>query len=137
MEWISILGLLVVAIGWFAVHILSKNRDLEMSMRAWRLKQLEEAYFLISQAIYNDPMRESDKELIQRAISKVHLFGTTEQVNLCNVMVSQITTDALYRPGPLIESLSNEVRELNLLDKLEAETMFLKFSQPSYTKDGL
>jgi hypothetical protein len=119
-NWIGIFAVVVGVFSWFVSNKLSSKRDFANKQSEIRLNYLIEAYDAIAMSSQRPPAVEYDK-MIEAAIAKIQLFGTTDQIALVHQFVDNYGASGVSGNRPqasvddLLFSLRNQLRaELRL-----------------------
>lgn len=105
---------LAAVIGWVVAHKLNAARDVRNKQREIRLKYLSEAYDVFIEIGRNVDILGNYRE-VERAISYIHLYGNTKQVELCDKFVNDIALSGSANHTELVVEVRNFIRsELGL-----------------------
>ncbi|MGO3670088.1 hypothetical protein ACTXK7_03785 [Vreelandella alkaliphila] len=105
---------LAAVIGWIVAHKLNAARDVRNKQREIRLKYLSEAYDVFIELGRNVDILGNYRE-VERAISYIHLYGNTKQVELCDKFVNDIALSGSANHTELVVEVRNFIRsELGL-----------------------
>ncbi|ASK19835.1 MULTISPECIES: hypothetical protein [unclassified Halomonas] len=105
---------LAAVIGWVVAHKLNAARDVRNKQREIRLKYLSEAYDVFIELGRNVDILGNYRE-VERAISYIHLYGNTKQVELCDKFVNDIALSGSANHTELVVEVRNFIRsELGL-----------------------
>ncbi|AYF32790.1 hypothetical protein CUU95_02645 [Vreelandella alkaliphila] len=105
---------LAAVIGWVVAHKLNAARDVRNKQREIRLKYLSEAYDVFIELGRNVDILGNYRE-VERAISYIHSYGNTKQVELCDKFVNDIALSGSANHTELVVEVRNFIRsELGL-----------------------
>lgn len=105
---------LAAVIGWVVAHKLNAARDVRNKQCEIRLKYLSEAYDVFIELGRNVDILGNYRE-VERAISYIHLYGNTKQVELCDKFVNDIALSGSANHTELVVEVRNFIRsELGL-----------------------
>ena len=105
---------LAAVIGWVVAHKLNAARDVRNKQREIRLKYLSEAYDVFIELGRNVDILGNYRE-VERAISYIHLYGNTKQVELCDKFVNDIALSGSANHTESVVEVRNFIRsELGL-----------------------
>jgi hypothetical protein len=115
-QWIAVISLVTVVLGWFASSWLSSKRERKRRQDEMRLSYLVDAYeklALASSRALNDELARS----IESAVAKIQLFGTLNDIKLVRQFLDewrateQQTGQGRASLDPLLFALRDSVRQ--------------------------
>jgi hypothetical protein len=117
----TIIGWLLIIIGWGIVHRLAVNRDRRNRQAEMAIAYLADAFEKIALYANRRPedLRQEDLatfvRMLESAVAKIHLFGTPRQISILNKALdewdkSAITGRPQMQVDPLLSALRNDLR---------------------------
>lgn len=129
MDWKLLFTLTLAATltigGWFVLHRLSEARDRLNKARELQVKFLIEAYGVFYEAMGHPLLHEMGAEL-HKAVGKVQVFGTNEQIDALHVFIKQMKAGDKADLLPLLGLLRTDLRSALLLPPVEGRVWWLR-----------
>ena len=124
--WGPLLAVVVLMVGWWVVHGLNLERDVEAKQRDIQVQYLIEAYRRLQESANRGPAFETDREYVQQvqglecAIGDIQLFGSPDEVKLARQFAEQLAgPDKKANLDELLMLLRSHLRQQLRLDALE------------------
>jgi hypothetical protein len=108
-HWVTIISALVIIVGWPAVYLFDKHRDLINRQKEIRIKYLIEVYRLLDSV--SNRSEDAPYNNLESAIADVMLFGTEKQIDIARQIVKSFVDDRKANLTPLLNDLRMELRK--------------------------
>ena len=122
----TVLGILMIIVGWRAVDELTRHRDTKNKRREISTSFLIDAYRRLESSSYrlhtNDTLNN-----IESAVSDILLFGSSELITLASQYVEALKSDVHAPPLQLLLQLRKELRQELELPDAGADGQSLRF----------
>lgn len=118
---------MVAIIGWVVAHKFNAERDVKNKQRELRIKHLAESYEVFIELGRNIDILGNYRE-VERAISHIHLYGNTKQIELCEKFVNEIALLGNANHTELVIEIRNFIREELGLQILNTKLSLLKIT---------
>lgn len=132
MDWKSLLpsivGGLIVAVGWIVSHYFNKSRDIAAEKRKLRISYLLEAYRKLEVASNSDNPHQTEAAM-ESAIADIQLLGTPAQVELVQKLARQFADEGVVSFDQLLQNLRQELRRELELEAVDGKLVFFRISR--------
>ncbi|MCU7975728.1 hypothetical protein L5M43_10680 [Shewanella sp. SW36] len=118
---------MVAIIGWVVAHKFNAERDVKNKQRELRIKHLAESYEVFIELGRNIDILGNYRE-VERAISYIHLYGNTKQIELCEQFVNEIALLGSANHTELVIEIRNFIREELGLQIVSTKLSLLKIT---------
>ncbi len=123
-HYISIIGILIIVVGWFVGYFLSKRQDVINKRKEIRINYLINAWKLIEESA-NRKDGKMNKNL-EVAVADIQLFGSKKQIELMQKFVDEFTKNKSADTLELLIDLRKDLREELNLEKVPNIFKFLR-----------
>ncbi|MGH8073756.1 MAG: hypothetical protein ACREO4_06755 [Lysobacter sp.] len=100
----------VAVVGWIVAHKSTAARDVRNKQREIRVKNLAEIYDVLLELGRNVDILPNHRD-VERAVSRIHLYGNAKQIQLCEKFVRDITETGGAIHTDLTVEIRNSIRE--------------------------
>ena len=120
----SIIGVLIIVIGWFVGYFLSKRQDAINKRKEMRINYLINAWRSLESA----SNRENNDfiEQFETSIADIQLFGTKKQIELAQKFAVELSKNKSADNLDLLIDLRNDLRKELQLEKVSDTFKFLR-----------
>ena len=120
----SIIGVLIIVIGWFVGYFLSKRHDAINKRKEMRINYLINAWRSLESA----SNRENNDflENFETSIADIQLFGTKKQIELAQKFAVELSENKSANNLDLLIDLRNDLRKELQLEKVPDIFKFLR-----------
>ena len=120
----SIIGVLIIVIGWFVGYFLSKRQDAINKRKEMRINYLINAWRSLESA----SNRENNDflENFETSIADIQLFGTKKQIELAQKFAVELSENKSANNLDLLIDLRNDLRKELQLEKVPDIFKFLR-----------
>ncbi len=111
--WKLIVTSVILVFGWWFVHWLAQNREIQSKRREVITGYLIEAYRNIENGCGRGPSgpSENQKKAMEKAIGDIQLFGSTEEIKAAKNFAETMNKESYGDPRELLALLRNDLRK--------------------------
>ncbi len=126
----------IAVIGWIVAHYFSSRRDKKLKRREIITTHLINAYRILANDIANRGFNDENNKQMENLLSDIQLFGSIEQVDLAQSLITKVTSGGEFDLVLLINALRKDLRKELGLTPVENDMRWLRFNKldPKSTK---
>lgn len=129
LEYIKILSTVILAIvGWGVSNRLNLKHSRDDKRRELVTNHLIQAYRILTQEIGRRESSKSSMTKLENLLSEIQLFGSPTQVEIARNIASETANKGVSEIDPLIENMRDSLRLELGLDKIDGNTIWLRFT---------
>jgi hypothetical protein len=128
--YLSVIGVLIVIIGWFVVYFLSKRQDAINKRRDIRIQYLIDAWRLIEEASHREDSKLNKN--LEIAVADIQLFGSKKQIELMQQFINEFTTHKTADMTELLIDIRRDLRKELNIEKVPDVYQCLRIKENQY-----